>query len=790
MSRILVAVSDPEIRHTLQRLYHQVDYTFIETTDGDQALAAAAEEHPDVILLDIDLPETDSYTLCARLFATTRTPILMLIPDNVNAAESAFAAGASDVITKPVHLTTLHYRLRHFLQVSEVNVLVQQAEWYHSIVENALGAIYRSTEDGRFLFVNQAMVRMLGYDTIDEVLALKIPDEIYYDPRMRDIQGLELVTRNRVDEVEVVWKKKNGDPLTVRVYGRVIRDLQDQILYYEGIAFDISDWKRIEAAELQHRQLVEALRASAATLNNALDLNAVLDNILTCVRQVMPNEMIDIFLIENGTTRSVRRHGYVERGIDEFVENLRLKVTETPTFNEMVRSQRPLIIDDIRTFPGWVRFEGFDWARAFIGAPIHIEGKAIGFLTVDSTKAGTFRQHHADALQAFADQAGIAIHNARLYEASRHQAEQLEERVAERTAELEEGRVQLRAILDSISEGVNGTIFGEDTDTITYRYTNHALVELLGYNHDEWDIMALRPDNVGEAEYRNQIALIRKVTLEQGGWHGNIQMRHKDGHLVDLALSVMRVDDANGETIGAVSVYRDISQEKLLEARQARFVASAAHELRTPITSLKTRLYLAQAQPDKMDKHLPILERVLDQMQALLEDLLDLSRFENGMITLHHSRIELRPFIEDIVEIQGVEAELKGIRLLTDFQSSVPYINADLTRLHQVVTNLLTNAIQHTSDGAQITLRIFSTTDEADKPFRVIEIEDTGEGIPPEHLPHIFEPFYRANRSRGKGMGLGLSISKEIVELHGGKLLARSEVGKGTTFSIWLPDGE
>src|SRR5262249_29823780 len=153
-------------------------------------------------------------------------------------------------------------------------------------------------------------------------------------------------------------------------------------------------------------------------------------------------------------------------------------VNETPTFRQITSMQRPLIIDDVRDFPGWVTLEGFEWERSFVGAPIRVEGNVIGSLNVDSVEVGAFKSYQADVLQAFADQAGIAIHNARLYEASRQQAHELEQRVAERTAELERERAQLQIILDSMGEGVTIVLYEEDMITVSYRYANQAFSDL------------------------------------------------------------------------------------------------------------------------------------------------------------------------------------------------------------------------------------------------------------------------------------------------------------------------
>lgn len=779
MALILVATEDADVRLMLRQLYDQLDYTLVETSDGNQCLAVTVERRVDLIVLDAELSSSDSFTLCAHLFASTRAPILMVIPDNLQMAESAFTAGASDVIVKPLHLTTLHYRLRHLLRVSEIDVLIQQEEWHRSIVENALGAIYRSTTDGRFLFVNQALVNLLGYESVEEVLALRIPEDVLFHPDLREGMRAELEQRTQMDDLEVVWKKKNGDVVVVSAHARVIRDLQGQVLYYEGIAFDITRRKQIEAAEREQRLLAEALRDTAAALNSTLDVNEVFNRILMSIGRVVPHDSASIMLIEGDEARLVGHRGFAERGNIEAVSRMRFSISNSEKFRRIIAKKAAFVYEDAQTEADWIEATETAWIRGHIGVPIIIRGEVTGLINVDSATGGAFSQRDAEKLQAFADQAAIAIDNAR-------QAEALEQRVAERTAELDLQRLQLQTILDAMQEGVTGVIFGETIDQIVYRYMNQALVDLLGYSSEDWSVFRLRPDNITEADFETEIRAARETAIEKGVWKGQQRFKAKNGQERDTAVTISSVRNSQDKVIGSVLVMRDISQEKALDDQKARFVASAAHELRTPITSLKTRLYLAQAQPAQMEKHLQVLERVTDQLERLVDQLLDLSRFEHGLIVLHREVINLQSFIQGIIEIQGAEAERKGIALHADLTSEAMTLEADPTRINQVITNLLNNAIQHTEPQGTITVRLKGTALD-DVPYAVIQIEDTGSGIEDEHLQHIFEPFYRVRKGSGRGMGLGLSISKEIVGLHGGQLIVESRVGSGTCFSVCLP---
>ncbi len=241
------------------------------------------------------------------------------------------------------------------------------------------------------------------------------------------------------------------------------------------------------------------------------------------------------------------------------------------------------------------------------------------------------------------------------------------------------------------------------------------------------------------------------------------------------------LSSGEAERFRAVTVVRDISQEKLLQLQRSNLVTYASHELRTPITNLKTRLYLLRRRPETLAEHLTILDMVTERMRQLVEDLLDISRLEHGLIPLRSDTLALQDVIDEVVRVQSAEATQKGLELEVVQTPAPIYVLADRHRLIQVVTNLLTNALNYTPTGGVVRITL-----EQDGAAAIIEIEDSGIGIAPENLPYIFQPFFRVV-SEVTGTGLGLSIAKEIIEMHGGSISVRSQLERGSTFQITLP---
>jgi len=220
---------------------------------------------------------------------------------------------------------------------------------------------------------------------------------------------------------------------------------------------------------------------------------------------------------------------------------------------------------------------------------------------------------------------------------------------------------------------------------------------------------------------------------------------------------------------------------------QRRFVADAAHELKTPLTAMKGNFEVTLQRTRSADEYREaILSNLteVDRLTAMTKSLLTLAQFAGDRPPLTLQTLELPPLVEEVVGELSVLAQDGGIQLQTECQPVPPFMG-DPSQLKQALINLLDNALRHTPSGGTISVRVGFH----DQSIR-LSVEDTGQGIAPQHLPHLFERFYRVDPARDRqsgGTGLGLAIVKEIVEAHGGQIHAHSQVGKGTTVTITLP---
>lgn len=250
---------------------------------------------------------------------------------------------------------------------------------------------------------------------------------------------------------------------------------------------------------------------------------------------------------------------------------------------------------------------------------------------------------------------------------------------------------------------------------------------------------------------------------------------------------------AHGQ-IGHVIIYHDITQEVKNERIRSEFITNASHELRTPVTSIKLLLesLLAGAKddPEVRDEFLNNLMREINRLHILVNDLLDLARLESSHEKLAITEFDLRKVVRETIQTVQPLAHQKGIVIKENIQSELNTIRADQLRLGQVLVNLVNNAVKFTSNSGEVRIIVRKSNDNIE-----FSVQDTGIGIPPDDLPYIFDRFYRvdSNRQRGQnkgGSGLGLTISKQVVDMHGGKITAESVPNKGTAFTFTIPQKE
>jgi two-component system phosphate regulon sensor histidine kinase PhoR len=429
--------------------------------------------------------------------------------------------------------------------------------------------------------------------------------------------------------------------------------------------------------------------------------------------------------------------------------------------------------------------------------PLKIKEEIIGVVEVlNSTKKESFDEEDTELLTALANQAAIAIENAKLYE------------------QLQEDKNYLDNILASTPEAVivldlkgNITTFDEHAEIYFKRRKEDVIDKFYKDVLDEKLCKIL-----GELIDKNFKG--KKIV----DYEYEIEL---DGKTIPLGLTLSFLKNQKGETIGIIIVGRDLTETKQvitlteLNKMKSEFVSIASHELRTPLTSIKGFISTLVSDSEgyfeevKKRRFYEIIDRETDRLIRLVNDLLDSSRIEAGKsLSMNWTEVELKPLVEKVVNNQ--KAYTKKHRFKYIFKEEPIIFEVDADKIEQIMNNLLSNAVKYSPEGGEITISaeviknkdlISITRDQNETEnwqlitdnWVIVSVADEGLGIPKEHLPKLFQRFHRVERESQisiKGTGIGLNLVKNLVELHKGKIWVESPLtkeGKGSKFTFAIP---
>jgi PAS domain S-box-containing protein len=273
-------------------------------------------------------------------------------------------------------------------------------------------------------------------------------------------------------------------------------------------------------------------------------------------------------------------------------------------------------------------------------------------------------------------------------------------------------------------------------------------------------------------------------------------MVRKDGRIIDVDVSLSVFNNPEDETMRSIAIIRDVTErrkaeEKLKETMEikSQFISTVSHELRTPLAAMKEGIAIVLDEVTgringKQKKFLNIAKRNVERLENMINNILDFQKLEAGNIGFHIQNNDIKQVSLEVHETMTLYAEKNGVKLLFELADNLPEAKFDHDRIVQVLINLLGNAIKFSPKGGRACLNVQYRNEEL-----VISISDTGVGIPQKEFSKIFERFYRVEQQREEvqGTGLGLSIVHKIVIGHGGRIEVESEVGHGSTFTVFLP---
>ncbi|HEX2949822.1 MAG TPA: ATP-binding protein [Armatimonadota bacterium] len=458
-----------------------------------------------------------------------------------------------------------------------------------------------------------------------------------------------------------------------------------------------------------------------------------------------------------------------------FLDDLHITWSDTPqgqgVTGTAIRTGEASIIRNVATDPRAAPWRVVGKPLGYISAialPLAANGQTLGALTIYGNEPSAFTETEVQLLGEMANDCAFGIITLRTRNALR---------VAETALRKE------RAFLSTSIDILPLPILYFSADGTVIR-TNRACVELAGttdMQHWMQTVQLLTIDT--RQPFRDEERPSMRALQGQTVVNFETLLRLPDGRDVPVLVNAGPIE-LNHVPEAAIVAFQDITKLKEADRAKNQFLMVLSHELKTPLTSIIGWAQLGQSMPEQTEEAFTVILRNAYQQRAVLADLLDVSRIITGHFAITPADTELRELAHQVVESLSQDARARQLQLIEE-PSPVPLpLRADPSRITQAISNLLDNAIKFTQPGGTIRVRTFPRDHDA-----VLEVQDTGRGIAPEHLAHLFRPFMQIQRDeRIGGLGLGLSLVRGIVEAHGGHIEATSPgLDKGSTFTIVLP---
>jgi len=403
-----------------------------------------------------------------------------------------------------------------------------------------------------------------------------------------------------------------------------------------------------------------------------------------------------------------------------------------------------------------------------VGLPLISGSRVIGLIFIFRGYQGSFSANDRAILQSFADQAAIAVKNAQLY------------------TQVTREKSRLDALLDSVADGI--LIMSPDhrigrCNQAFARLFHTRVEDIRGKEHEQiinWESIQ-QGSTLEEAELSGWPLTARANLYVEGN------LRRPSGDVIPVGITYAPLISGEGNLINIIASVRDITHFREAEELKSIFVSVVSHELKTPVALIKGYVGTLRREDvswnsEIVQDSLEVIEEEADRLTELIENLLDASRLQAGGFRLNQADLKVDQLAEQMAEKFRTQTDKHQI--ITQFPDQFPIIVGDENRLEQVFSNLLSNAIKYSPEGGEIRISGQIRAEQI-----IICVQDQGQGISQEDLPHVFDRFYRAEEAARKtqGAGLGLYLTRAIIEAHHGRIWVEPRPGKGARICFSLP---
>jgi len=631
------------------------------------------------------------------------------------------------------------------------------------LFNNSIDGFYKSTPEGKFMDVNMALVNILGYDSIEELMAVDIKADLYFDIKDRELkQPKENQEQNAMFEM----RKKDGSAVWVADSGKIITDSNGNVLFHEGILRDVSEIKK--ASQIQkvllkiaqegyrNHELKGFIKFIMSELGDFIDTTNFYVAFYNEEKQTINIPFISGEVADTEFPIAKSMTGYL-------IKKNRSFYLKSEDYKKLIDLGE---IELIGKFPA-----------VWIGVPLSVENKVIGAIVVQNYHdSEAYMQEDIELLEFVSSQIGFILQRRKV--------------IRENAISKE----LLRKVLDNIPTKV----FWKDKNSKFLGLNATSLKEL---NVDNESMVIGKSDfdlhHIKDAEkYRADELAVMKSGEPKLNY---IESQIRNGKEHSYISSKLPFFNANKEVIGIIGTSEDITERienehKLKKATEdaiaanlskSTFLSNMSHEIRTPMNAILGYSQLLQDDSNltkEQQESLRTINKSGKHLLDLINDILDMSKIEAGRIALKPANFDFIELLKEVEQLFKMKAKQKNLKLAFQLTLGVPKnIFADESRIKQVIINLLGNALKFTADGF-----VHVLIENIDNETLKVCVKDSGRGILKEEHEVIFKPFEQAQKGGQvrEGTGLGLAISKKFANLMGGDITIESEYQKGSEFSF------
>ncbi|MEO5954394.1 MAG: PAS domain S-box protein, partial [Nitrospiraceae bacterium] len=643
---------------------------------------------------------------------------------------------------------------RSFAQIEQRVVDVHRLEEkYRDLIEHSPEMIYQLNRSGRFVHVNKTGLEKLKY-TLEEMLSMRLWDLVPRGQEPFVLQYLERLVAQGRSSIETVFVAKDGHPIDVEIHATALIDQErGGLVHSRAFVRDVTERHRLEQQLLEYTTKLEAAvsERTQQLMASQARYKALFDLVVDSVFMVDPSGIIVAVNKREEQALGYAEANVVGRSLLEVVPS-GYHISLRGWLNDIITGQRKVPTQEImvRHADGLETPAEMDLIRV---------GVADKLLVMVQLRDITDRKALERQLETY--------------------REELEDKVRERTREIEE----TKQYLENLLENANDVIYTLDIEQ-RFTYVN-SKIEAWGYRKDDLlgrPYLALLSKRHRGKRLKSTLDIGAKQVYE-------VEVVTRTGEPRAVMVSVSPLHDVEGVILGVLGIARDMTETKKLEqqirnseklASVGRLAAGVAHEINNPLGGILNCLYNLRKgtlSPVRQEEYRVSMEDGVRRVQKIVRQLLDFSQQHEPEFAL----TDINHVVDRVLVLTMHLFAPNRIVLDTVLGQGLPNVMIDQHMIEQVLMNLVLNAVQAMKDGGALTIRTSVI-----EGICLVEVRDTGSGISSAVLQRIFDPFF-TTKSEGEGTGLGLSVSLGIIERHGGKIVVDSEVGKGTTFTLYLP---